>query len=121
MREAKRKQIRNRTILVDVFGLVNLLYLFCKFFNYCDLPGLEIVSGVFIISLVSYIKKKEEVKALGLHTRKRRGEMWVFLWWFSAIVMIMINSFFPGKFVFPREELGILLPVIWALYLETQK
>lgn len=106
--------------LLDVFGGTLLLYLFFHFFKQCSIEGVEGLCGLFIALLGRYVleKKKSKIRRLkkGLsETRKRKGELWVYIWIVSCLLMIFVNHFFPGRFELPKTEIVTLLTSVCGL------
>jgi len=111
----KRNQTRFRIWLLDLFSGALLLYLYAFFFKQCSIEGVEGLIGLFVVLLWKYVFEKTKSKKQQNHTRKRKGEAWIFVWIVSCYFMIFVNHLFPENFNLPKNEIVFLLTSICGL------
>jgi len=107
-------------VLLDIFTLFIWLWLMAEFVSrgrYC-LP--TILSTIYIIVLTFYASDKEIRRWKGGLTGKRRGEVFVFLWILTLVLIVGHYLFFgqANNYLIPKE-LPTITGAVVVIYIIT--
>lgn len=95
------------------FWTMTLLFLhWAEFFTGKEVPKFFAMSYMMLLS--TYIIHKEVGRWTNLKVTMRPGEIFVYIWWISLFLMLIIQFFTQERFELPKEMTSISYEVILA-------